>query len=52
MIMAYFLLHNFIRIYMLINPKESTLVSLEDMSIGEDPPNGTISIVEPSNEWT
>jgi len=50
--MTCFLLHNFIRIYMLVNPKESILVSLEDMSIGEDPSNDTISIVEPSNEWT
>jgi len=42
MIMACFLLHNFIRIHMLVNPKESTPMSLEDMPIWEEdsPMNG------------
>ncbi|KAI3702588.1 hypothetical protein L6452_28332 [Arctium lappa] len=53
MIIACALLHNFIRMYMALDLK-NTKITLEDMPIGEDQPNDfeSIDVVEASNEWT
>ncbi|KAK3193396.1 hypothetical protein Dsin_024706 [Dipteronia sinensis] len=52
MIIACTLLHNFIRMYMDVNPEEYTPVTLDDFPIGEDVPNEveSIDIVEGSDE--
>ncbi|KAK0605992.1 hypothetical protein LWI29_032923 [Acer saccharum] len=53
-IIACALLHNFIRMYMDVDPEEYTPVTLDDLPIGEDIPNEleSIDVVEGSNEWS
>ena len=54
MIIACALLHNFIRMYMDVDPEEYTPVTLDDLPIGEDVPNElqSIDVVEGSDEWS
>ena len=57
MVLACALLHNFIRMYMALDPEENTILTLEDMPIGEETLESnddveSIDVVESSNEWT
>ena len=57
MVLACALLHNFIRMYMALDPEENTILTLEDMPIGEEMLESnddveSIDVVESSNEWT
>ncbi|XP_024993963.1 uncharacterized protein LOC112527510 [Cynara cardunculus var. scolymus] len=57
MVIACALLHNFIRMYMVLDPEENTTLTLEDMPIGEEQVESnddveSIDVVESSNEWT
>ncbi|KAK3184962.1 hypothetical protein Dsin_032248 [Dipteronia sinensis] len=54
MIIACALLHNFIRMYMDVDPEEYTSVTLDDLPIGKDAPDELESIdaVEGSDEWS
>ncbi|KAL5732702.1 hypothetical protein ACOSQ2_027515 [Xanthoceras sorbifolium] len=54
MVIACALLHNFIRMYMEVDPEEYTPVTLDDLPIGEDVPNESeyIDVVESSDEWS
>ena len=52
MILACALLHNFIMMYMYVDPEEYTPITLDDLPIGEDYPNEleSIDVVEGSDE--
>ncbi|KAK2659009.1 hypothetical protein Ddye_005542 [Dipteronia dyeriana] len=54
MIIACALLHNFIRMYMDVNPEEYTPITLDELAIGEDIPDvlESIDVVEASDEWS
>ncbi|KAK2664249.1 hypothetical protein Ddye_002823 [Dipteronia dyeriana] len=54
MIIACALLHNFIRMYMDVDPEEYTPITLDELSIGEDIPDKleSIDVVEASDEWS
>ncbi|KAK2656298.1 hypothetical protein Ddye_009350 [Dipteronia dyeriana] len=54
MIIACALLHNFIRMYMDVDPEEYTPITLHELPIGEDVPNEfeSIDVVEASDEWS
>ncbi|KAJ9537602.1 hypothetical protein OSB04_030335 [Centaurea solstitialis] len=55
MVLACALLHNFIRMYMNLNPEDNIILTLEDMSIGDTLESNddveSIDVVESSNEW-
>ncbi|KAK2634306.1 hypothetical protein Ddye_029098 [Dipteronia dyeriana] len=54
MIIACALLHNFIRMYMDVDPEEYTPITLDELPIGEDIPDEleSIDVVEASDEWS
>ncbi|KAK3226099.1 hypothetical protein Dsin_005961 [Dipteronia sinensis] len=54
MIIACALLHNFIRMYVDVDPEEYTPVTLDDLPIGEEAPNEleSIDVVEGIDEWS
>ncbi|KAK2650662.1 hypothetical protein Ddye_018151 [Dipteronia dyeriana] len=54
MIIACALLHNFIRMYMDVDPEVYTPITLDELPIGEDIPDEleSIDVVEASDEWS